>query len=374
MRIAPLHFFLASIIFCCAAAIPASAQSSGILLGVRLRGIAEEGSASRYQTLWIVRSDDRPLRATLPDLVVPRSSGFWRAGVAGTCSDSSGPEGWRIDRIWKVRATVRPAVEGGCPITEASVLNWRGVVRDSADRADTTGVVCAIKTTEILFVTGEHIGARTTSSQTEECEPRGSRYEVTPTITKWGRDSALSLGQIVGAGADSAFARAARAATLSASDECEFLVTEGRQESTAESIDDWFVARDRGRWRAFAYDHVYGSECDFESGIDLPLPSSFTGHDSLRPSWRAISLAVPAATDAFASPSGDLVVVVSPDSLSAFESDGVRLGRRLLAIPLSHERVVMAQWAVGRHVVRWDREISVLRPSLRSARVSSPYR
>lgn len=371
VQVYPLRSFLVAAMFWCASAIPASAQSSGILLGVRLKNVAEEGSASRYQTLWIVRSDDRPLRATLPDIIVPRSSGFWRVGVAGTCSDRSGPGGWRIDRIWKVRASVRPVVEGGCPVTEASVLNYRGVVRDSAD---TTGVVCAVETTEILFVTGEHIGARTTTSQTEECEPRGSRYDVTPTITKWGRDSALSLGQIVGASADSAFARAARAATLSASDECEFLVTEGRQESTAESIDDWFVARDRGRWRAFAYDHVYGSECDFESGIDLSLPSAFTGHDSLLPSWRAISASVPAATDAFASPSGDLVVVMAPDSLLAFESDGVRLGRRLLAIPLAHERIVMAQWALGRHVARWDREVAVLRPSLRSARVSTPFR
>jgi hypothetical protein len=321
-----------------------------------------------------VRSEDRPLRATLPDLVVPGSSGFWRVGVAGTCSDSSGPGGWKIDRLWKVRANVRPVVEGGCPITEASVLAWRGVVRDSGDRADTTGVVCAVGQTEILFLTGEHIGARKTSSQTEECEPRGSRYEVVPTVTKWGRDSALSIGDVMGADADSAFARAARAATGSATAECEFLVTEDMRESTAESIRDWFVARDRGRWSAFAYDHVYGSECDFQSGIDLPLPASFTGHDALRPSWRAISLGVPAATDAFASPSGDLVIVIVPDSLFAFESDGVRLGKRLLAIPLSHERVVMAQWVVGRHVARWDREIAALRPSLRSARVSSPYR
>jgi hypothetical protein len=361
-------------ISCWATAIPAAGQSSGILLGVRLKGVEEDGSASRYQTLWIVRSQDRPLRATLPDLVVPRNSGFWRVGVAGTCSDSSGPGGWRIDRIWKVRATVRPAVEAGCPITDASVLAWRGVVRDSGDQADTTGVVCAVETTEILFVTGEHIGARRTSSQTEDCEPRGSRYEVTPSVAKWGRDSAISLGQIVGAGTDSAFARAALAATLSASEECQFLVTEGSRESTAESMDDWFVARDRGRWRAFAYDHVYGSECDFESGIDLVLPSSFTGHDSLRPSWRAITLSVPAATDAFASPSGELVIVILPDSLLAFESDGVRLGQRLLAIALSHERVVMAQWATGKHVGRWDREIAVLRPSLRPARISSPYR
>ena len=247
---------------------------------------------------------------------------------------------------------------------------------DSADEAkgDSLEVVCAVEHTEILFLTGEHIGVRRTTSQTEECEPRGGRYDIVPAVTKWGSDSSLALARVAGAGADSAYVRAARAAIASAPVDCEPFVTAERGNDTAEMMDSWYVARDRGRWSAFAYDHIYGSECDLDGGIDLRLPVSFTGHDGLRPSWDVLSRSVPGLIDAFSSPSGDLVVAIVPDSLLAFESDGARLGARLLAIPLPHERIVMAEWAVGAHVTRWDLMIGRLRASLRSARVLSPSR
>jgi hypothetical protein len=64
------------------------------------------------------------------------------------------------------------------------------------------------------------------------------------------------------------------------------------------------------------------------------------------------------------SPAGDLVIVLTPDSLLAYSSNGKTLGARLLAIPFRRERVVMVEWALGKSAARWDKEIARLRPTL----------
>ena len=52
----------------------AALGQSGALIGVAKSG--------RYETLWIVGDASRPLRATIPALLVPRADGWWRVGTA----------------------------------------------------------------------------------------------------------------------------------------------------------------------------------------------------------------------------------------------------------------------------------------------------
>jgi len=74
-----------------------------------------------------------------------------------------------------------------------------------------------------------------------------------------------------------------------------------------------------------------------------------------------IERTVPAAVDAMASPAGDLVIVLTADSLFAYSSNGSTLGARLLAVPFRRERVVLVEWALGKSVARWDKEVARLR-------------
>ena len=47
---------------------------------------AGNASMVAYETLWIVRdSSGAHVAAKLPDIIVPRKSGFWRLGIAHTC-------------------------------------------------------------------------------------------------------------------------------------------------------------------------------------------------------------------------------------------------------------------------------------------------
>jgi hypothetical protein len=343
---------------------PIVAQTSGVLLGVR-RSVPIDGPDSlHYETFWIVRSSKAPLRATLPELLVPRADGFWRAGVAATCVRDAD---WRIDRVWLVKADTAPVIVEGCPTTTRTEM--RADV-DTAEQAALDTVVCAIESIEINFVTGDVVGTEHVTGQTEDCEPRGGRYDVTHVVRRWNSDSSLAFARVAGPRADVAFRSAAHAAVRSASAECaEFAGDTAYVDWPTGTMDYYHVARDRGHWRAYAFGHVYGTDCSFEAPVSLSLPRAFTGHDALRPPWSAIARRAPGLLDAITSPNGDMVVAFTGDSLFAFESNGATIGTRLLAMPFRREHIVMAQWAVGRNAARWDREIARLRPLLRPARV-----
>jgi hypothetical protein len=344
----------------------AFAQASGVLIGVHRPGMDEQPDSARYETLWIARTPGGVRRATVSELLVPRADGFWRVGVAATCVRD--PQ-WRIDRLWMEKASTPPVVQEGCPAVPASAVLFAG---DSADRAalDTMTVVCAIENIEITFITGNFIGAEHYVAQTEDCEPRGGRYDVTPVVTRWASDSSLALPAVAGPRAESPLVRATHLALRKAPEECsDFAVDTTNFEWAQSDVGSWYVARDRGRWRAHVFGHVYGSDCSFDAPVDLSLPRSFTGHDVLRPSWATIRRAVPKAVDAVASPNGDMVVVITGDSLSAFAGSGTKLGARLLARPFAHQRVVMVQWATGANVARWDAEVARLAPTAGPATV-----
>src|SRR5258708_3736590 len=68
----------------------ASPSTTGLLLArvAHNRGTdaADDTSMVRYQTLWIIRdASSAHIVASLPDIIVPRKTGFWRVGVEHAC-------------------------------------------------------------------------------------------------------------------------------------------------------------------------------------------------------------------------------------------------------------------------------------------------
>lgn len=370
MRIFLTSGLVTAIALCGLASGSLHAQTSGVLIGFRASPAAPDSEA-RYRTLWIAGSSRSAHTVSVPDLLVPRQDGFWRMGVVGTCGDGNGDS--QIDQLWTARVTERVKLSQECPTVPASSLPFAGAT-DSSERArlDTTEVVCSVRTVDIDFVNGRYVSVSEMSGQTEECEPRGDRFYYSHAVKEWEGDSLLTFGRVAGVAGDSAFARAARLAVDSApKEECgDFISDAESRAERANAISDWYIARGRGRWRAGVSRSIYGSPCSFDAPIDLPLPASFTGHDHLQPGWRVIERAVPAAVDAMTSPAGDLVIVLTPDSLFAYSSNGNTLGARLLAMPFRRDRVVMVEWALGKSAARWDREIARLRPTLLPVAVS----
>lgn len=340
------------------------AQTSGALIGFRVSSAVED-SGSRYRTLWIVGSSKSARATTLPDLLVPRRDGFWRMGIVVTCGDVQ-QEG-QIDRLWTSRANRRVTLREECPTVPASEVPMIVATTDSAERArlDSVEVICSIRKLDIDFVTGRYLSRSEMGGQTEQCEPRGERFDYSSAVSYW-EGSPIAFSDIAGVAADSAFARAARLAVDSASKEdCESFVSDSESRAeAANTVSDWYVARGKGSWQPRVTRSVYGTSCSFDAPIDLKLPASFTGHDVLRPAWDIIARTVPGAVDAMSSPAGDFVIVLTADSLFAYSSHGKVLGTRLLSTPFARDRIVMVEWALGKSAARWDTEIVRLRSTL----------
>jgi len=131
----------------------------------------------------------------------------------------------------------------------------------------------------------------------------------------------------------------------------------------------WQIVRRQGHWAAEGCAETHrtcGYGVDFD--IDLPLPGSVAGYDRLPSGWNALATGIPGLFDAFSSPTQDLLIVTTKMELRVYRLDHGRLGRMILrrtwtqlhldsrnsrqALP-----VVMAQWATGRDVARWSREL-----------------
>ena len=328
----------------------AMAQRSGVLIGVAAPpaenpySAGSDISTARYETWWIVSDAQRPLRGVVPDLLVPRQTGFWRVGIAATCAFDTGSQNQtEHDVVWTT------------PLGKVAT-----VATDSlCNSPDTTSqyTMCGHNTARFSFVSGEFIGTWRTAGQSEECEPRGFRWRDYVNVRRFGSDSAVSLDAIVGT-------RAAHAVVAAITGKghtepgynCPELTP---HDFTADWLENWTVEWQRGRWVPIAFYQPWASaECQFETRLSLQLPRALGGAQMLHPSWAAIRRAVPNVVEATTSPTADLVVAVTRDSLVALEANGTVVGGRLLAralpYPYLRDRVVMVEWAVGAHVARWD--------------------
>jgi hypothetical protein len=336
---------------------------SGVLIGVSAPPPPLTDSASRpptYQTMWIVRDRVRPIRATIPDLLVPRADGWWRVGTVAICP-TGGPPGQEVDVLWRVRADSTPVVTEVCHELPRAELPLPIHAEDSAaaDSARRELVRCSWSNIQVKFVSPEHIAIGETTGQTEECEPRGGRWYQSHYLSRFHGDSSLTLNQLTGPGVDSigrlAITRAAR--ELSKDERCVNIAGAFDPRELTGLGDAWYPSRDSGRWTPTLFHEVGTGACQLNASVDASLPHAFTGHDALRPPWTVLAKRVPGLRDAFASPSADLVIAQARDSLFVYLSDGRDLGQRIAAIPFGGREIVMIQWATGRHVARWNEEI-----------------
>jgi hypothetical protein len=120
----------------------------------------------------------------------------------------------------------------------------------------------------------------------------------------------------------------------------------------------WTIQRGFGRWQARG---AYITRGNISSRLDFDLPADFlpdlARNPPLRPGWDVILASVPDALDAFTSPTGGLVVVLTRDRVLAYVPIDGRLGRPALRWATSNPNrssAAMVEWATGRNVPRWD--------------------
>ncbi|HJR67774.1 MAG TPA: hypothetical protein VJ802_15180 [Gemmatimonadaceae bacterium] len=363
MPLRSLAFLFATLTIVCASTAPGQ---SGVLIGLSPGRASSQPEApfAGYETLWVTMEGPGVRTRTIPELLVPRRSGWWRAGVAIGCSGQSGEESSITEILWTraVSDTTDVLAPEHCADTTETPppdsVDTEVVFRSYGSRD------CVTDQYEITFVGPNHIGFRYRSGQTEACEPRGGRTTSNAYVRHLGSDSGASMTELLGPGGDRRVAE-----TVRSNENTQYCESPHDEEPQA----DLYITRRAGRWRPVAFFRGWMMSCEIEQEVKAVILRSVTGPDVLNPSWTEIRRAYASAMDAFSAPTGDVVFVRAGDSLLVHAASNGTLGARRGAINLGERSVLMIQWATGPHVARWDGEIAqMLAHGLGAPRVTIP--
>lgn len=339
---------------------------SGVLIGLSPGRTSSQPDApfAGHETLWVTMDGAGVRIRTIPELLVPRRSGWWRAGVVIGCSGQSGEESSITEVLW-----TRAAADSADVVAPEHCADTTET--PSPDSVDAEVIFrsygsrdCVTNQYEITFVGSNHIGFRYRSGQTEACEPRGGRTTSNAYVRHLGSDSSTSLTELLGPGADRRVA-----STIRASEDSQYCESPHEEEPGAEL----YITRRAGRWRPVAFFRGWMMSCEIEQEVNAMVLRSVTGPDVLNPPWTEVRRVYASAIDAFSAPNGDFVFVRAGDSLYVHATSGGTIGAPLGTITVGERSVLMIQWATGAHVARWDREIAqMLARGLEAPRVTFP--
>lgn len=339
-------------------------QSAGALLAAR----AAEGPG--YRTIWIYPNGTAAEIVSVPGLIVPRQSGFWRIGadrIAGRGDERIAPESlnieydWFEERLWLEPVNVQHIVKRG---------PGEVVIREEYVDA------CSENYQEITFVSPERLAYMDNTAIECGVHPDGnSEWKVIALPDLEG--PRISVLDALGETAREPFLQGLTKAALEQGNGQEGLC-QGPEEV---DFGDWAIVRGQGRWIVRGYVWV-GRLCGYFGKFDLPLPApgKFAKDAELPLPWQTLAAQIPRLQDALVSPQGDFLIALTDKEVLVYSLQGGRLGARLAAqtrIALDIEplaqvgppddsgKIIMAQWATGRHVQRWTRQIQALKAAER---------
>ncbi len=312
------------------------AKDVGLLLGLRLGG----GTAENYQdfmygvyrTLWITRVGGSVKIGEAPNLLVPRRDGFWQVGsTTGSRNDK------KEEFVWSV------------PLGQTVHLHE---LTEEEAKGIAEGTLSAHP---IQFISGDYIGV----SKTED-----GQLSAVYTYKMDDRDfrEPVDISTVAGAAGAQALSDKAekpgdlvKGVPVSMQGNCQLEVP----------AVNWAAARNEGRWVV----EGWGSWGEQKCSDKLPLfqtsvrvPPKIVGLDDLPVTWDQVAKAYPGAIDAFGAPTWGLLVVMTNEELLVCEVRKDGIGKPLQRSALKPwEKVVMAQWSVGKYVASWGDEFDIFK-------------
>jgi hypothetical protein len=349
----------------------ANAQS-GLLLG--LNGACDDKSCDPpNRTLWIAPQNGKLQILELPDLIVPRRTGFWRAGTRFYCDPDElksdphrepSPQG----ALFATPVNQRPTVYGvaRCP-THVHYQNTEGACGDDVPYG-AMGV-------NITFVSGEYIsldywgrtdcGAHPDGSMQSRVERLGDPFRNP--IAYGEIEGDLASGEYEWRAADALIENASsfnddgqrtplgeggsdddkqirenfpKWSTMTNMDKVTVMQTLNRGCFPEHDDREWHIVRNHGQWGAFGSFDTHRF-CGGHVYFELPLRAAFTASatvpialDALNERIRSKDIPAPKAIkgviDALWSPNHDLLAVfVNPDKACISDSNQVCIERKL---------------------------------------------
>ena len=330
----------------------------GVLVGLHhigysdyLNGPPRPPAGGSLRTIWISIQNSTDLSGTelveIPDLMLPRRSGFWRAGLLATCSEETDDRGdadvYVSDHLWVTVPGRTPTVTLGADdriagserIGPCSARNIRCV-------ADTR--------TQIDWVWPEYVSMNLGGESSCGAHPSSSSAPTVRHIDNPSRP--VTILQVLGS---------APAAQMRDSFDA------ARREHFAEACkawpnrpdfdpESWNIRREPGRWRVQGWaetERLCGYGFDYTAEIDLSKVTGRTGDNGS--TLARVKEKSSQMKDAHAGPSGWILAITETELLLIPNATTERMAVR---VPISRDdHVIMVEWATGPNVARWSNEI-----------------
>lgn len=317
---------------------------SGVLLGLkRVSGSSDGNYDIIYRTLWI-RSENRSVYPILgvSNLFAPRKTGFWEIG-----SVSNKADGFIYDILYAHPSFLydNPSLEVDLSLESAN--EFAQMPRDSHLRR------------HIRYVGNDYIAVEVIS-MTDNSSHINRVYQVLP-IDNIQNSRGIKISDISGEEGRNAFFNSIQS-SLEVKNMRQIDVLDNEP-----SEENFTVARRNGHWimrGRIRYKDTNNINEYLDFNINIIPPTKLVNYDELCISWNSIKAKLPSAIDAYTSPNKDILIALDIDNIYVYSIHENELSDKpICKIPLHEgEEVVMAEWATGAYVERWDKCFKAKKP------------
>jgi len=306
---------------------------SGILIGLKSLNIGQEENMEswNYRTIFI-RSYNREIVniQETDGLMLPRRSGFWKIEVKrqeldGKINDEI--KAYQLDKKTELKTAV----------------DMNSLDQDTKESGQEQST---IKT--ILFAANDYI-----SIENIHYRNKGQRYLEFYPIDNIGTGKSIKISDIMGEAGKEALIQGFNKEMAKEMDNHTIVDVTPKENSFG-------LFRRKGMW-IFKGRVNYMEDGNYQYkdfNINILPTKELISFDELAIPWKAIKAKVPEAVDAFTSPNEDLAIVLTYGHILVFRIENGELSDEPIErIKLnSGEKVVMAEWALGKYSLLWDEQ------------------
>lgn len=309
---------------------------TGVFIGLRstIPSLDQEdayGERSVYRTMWI-SSRNRKIGSTLeaPGLFIPRRSGFWTLNVRTRKSEDQFQDYFELK-----------SVDSGVPHLKESKEEDMEVLEGNIKK-------------NILFVGDDYMAIEYSQSLGPEIKEPDT-FRVLP-LDDANSQSGILVSHFAEEGMEDIFYKSAQSHLVSKSIRIDKDLKDMGQE------DNFTMVRRNGHWTLRGRLNIGNRNEDFTIGL-MPT-GKIVSYDELHVPWDAVKERVPMALDAYTSPNKELLIVVTGNFIMVYTIEKGEISEKpIKKISIKKgESVIMAEWATGDYVARWEKGFNQVNP------------
>jgi len=310
--------------------------------------------------VWLSVEDPQHAEAVvpleIPDLLLPRRTGFWRVGLVGTCSEDPhldvddkviGTEIDVADYLWAVPAGQQPRVTLSRDRDASQSPERVGPCTSHDDSCDTD------RRAQLSWIWPDYLSGAFGGSYSCGAHPDSDYTYAMRSVDDLSLSASISdaIGARAEQRARAAFATAVRKWPGAAPAAMKRCVDDASFDPRS-----WHIEREPGGWKAEGWSTT-SRLCGY--GMDFPIVGDLTPVTGRRGDDRAglvaVKGAIPESTDAHVGPGGKWILATTDKEVLLLKADAPDQPVARVALN-KRESVVMVEWATGANAARWTEE------------------